>query len=208
MAKNAMGTTMYHLVDRLLPAIEGLHNNVPLPGATLAREYIGNPIARNMQGLSDYDVRSGRFETAKTAVLDEATKVFAGTSGGVFDRAKWESKINAADSTAKQKAVVQELVGLMKGRMEQLASTWNETMKPQEQLTAYGMMSPDTAMKVKKVLGEGVADKKADVGGVGKATPEQSAALLDEARGAIAKGKSRAAVIQRLQAMGVDPAGL
>lgn len=198
----ALETAMYHM-DRLDKATKAL-NNSDIPLGSVAREFIGNPIARNMSGLSDYDARAGTFELAKKAVLDEATKVFVGSSGGVFDRESWESKLQAADSPTKQKAVLKELVGLMKGRVESLATTWNRTMGGAER-NAYDLISPETGAKVKKMLGEAT---KENAGQVPKTTPEQQGAILDEARKAIAGGKKRSAVIERLTAMGVDPAGL
>lgn len=147
---NALGTALAH-GDDVLKAAKGL-NNSDLPLANIARTYIGNPIARNMGGMSDFATREDKFNGAKKAYMDEVAKVFAGAQSTLADRESWEAKLTAAKSLPQLEGVVQQMTKLMKGRVEQLTGQYNSVMGTTK--TPYDFMNPEAAGKMKRILGE------------------------------------------------------
>lgn len=147
----ALNTAMAH-AESLLKAGENLGNNINVPGATLAREYIGNPIARNAQGLSDFDAREGAFNTTRKALMDEVAKVFAGSQSALADRRAWEEKLTSASSPAQLNGVVRQLAELLKGRIQAQADQYNSVMGSQRD--PYSFMSPKAAASMRRLLGE------------------------------------------------------
>lgn len=145
----ALDTAMSHM-DRLQKSADAL-DNWTFPGSTLLRSGVTNPIARNLEGTSSFNEREAAYNTDRKAVLDEAAKVFAGTST-VFDRKSWEEKLNATQTIGQQNAVIKELVGLMKGRVEAIAQASNRTLGGNK--TPYDFIAPTTASKMQKILGE------------------------------------------------------
>lgn len=148
----ALETAINH-GEKLIKAHDAL-NNVGVPLGSVAREYIGNPIARNMsEGLSNFDAREGGFNAVRKGYFDEVAKVFAGSSGGVFDRAEWEHKLNSASSPAKRDEVMQTLTDMMKGRLTALANSANRNnLQYGKEFSPYDLVNPATAAKMKRIL--------------------------------------------------------
>lgn len=185
----ALETAINH-GDKLRTAHEAL-NNSGIPLGTIAREWVGNPLARNLsEGMSNFDAREGGFNAVRKGYFDEVAKVFAGTSGGVFDRAEWEHKLNSASSPAKRDEVISTLTEMMKGRLTALANSANRNnLQYGKEFGPYDLVNPTTSAKMKRILKEdgdlAPPGSKSDHGPLPQtqtAPPPNAAKLMDQVR--------------------------
>lgn len=114
----ALNTVIGHL-DDLDHAIDGLHN-VGIPAA--------NKVINWAVGASGQDAGIKTFETAKTAVANELTRVFRGTSGAEADIQAWQKQLDAASSPESLRAVVHAMAELINSRLEALGEQYSQGM--------------------------------------------------------------------------------
>ena len=68
------------------------------------------------------------FNTARTAVANELTRVFRGTGGAEADIKEWEERIHAAQSPAELQGAVGQAVHLLASRLDALQNTYQRGM--------------------------------------------------------------------------------
>lgn len=168
---------------------------------------LGNAIL-TMRG----DPRIQRFEIARSAVADELTRAFRGTGGNVHDLQQWETAINSAGSPDQLREAVRQAVDLLQSRIEAVGDQYSRGMgKTTDPLT---LLSPKARAGIAHLTGheppapvQPQAAMPADRSAIAaaRANPQDA---LNQARAAIASGKPRDAVIERLKQVGVDPSGL
>jgi hypothetical protein len=194
LAKGKMGqnvasfnTTISHL-GSLAKAAEGLDNTgYPLINApaNAARAAVDPEFAAKMK----------RFEASKIAVVDELTRAFRGTGGNVHDLKNWEALINNADSPQALKAMVQQGIDLLKGRITSVEDQYNRGMRTKAKVSGEDLLTPSAKSAMARLSGESVSSNL---------KPEQ-VQVVDDAAAAIKAGAPRAAVLDRLKKMGIDP---
>lgn len=114
----ALNTVIGHL-DELDHAIDGLHN-LGIPAANAAINWAA--------GATGQDAGLKTFETAKTAVANELTRVFRGTGGAEADIQAWQKQLDAASSPESLRAVVHAMAGLINSRLEALGEQYHQGM--------------------------------------------------------------------------------
>lgn len=194
---SSFNTAIGHLatLDKAAEALNN-YNFTPFNSvANLIKSKTGDPAIKN-------------FEIARTAVADELTRAFRGSGGNVHDLVQWESAINAAGSPAQLKAAIKQAVDLLHSRIEAVGDQYNRGMgKTTDPLE---LLSPKAKASILKL--EGRAEPEATRPTVDRSAIERAKAdpqgTLAEARAAIAAGKSREGVIEKLREYGVDPSGL
>ncbi len=117
----SFNTLAGHL-DTLEKAADGLNNNNTLP-------ILNGPINTVMGAVSsDTQSRLKKFETAKTAVVDELTRAFRGSGGSVHDIQTWERAISSADSPQALQAAIGQAKELIRSRIESVGEQYHRGM--------------------------------------------------------------------------------
>lgn len=114
----ALNTVIGHL-DDLDHSIDGLHN-MGLP--------VANRVVNWAAGASGQDAAIKTFETAKTAVANELTRVFRGTGGAEADIQGWQKQLDAASSPESLRSVVHIMASLINSRLEALGEQYSQGM--------------------------------------------------------------------------------
>lgn len=137
----ALNTVVGHL-DSLDKAIDGL-GNYDLK--------INNVLAHGIADATGTDARIKSFETAKTAVANELTRVFRGTGGAEADIQAWQKQLNAAGSPQSLHRVVQQMAELMNSRLEALGEQYTQGMgTTRDPIT---LLTPDKQKAFQRMMG-------------------------------------------------------
>jgi hypothetical protein len=185
----ALNTVVGHL-DELDRSIDGLGNYEGFLGS-----HLNNALAQSIAGASNTDQRVKNFETAKTAVANELTRVFRGTGGAEADIQAWQKQLDAASGPTALHSVVKRMANLINSRVGALGDQYNAGMgTTHDPLT---LLTPEKQKSFTRMMGDDTGASSS------AASPE-----IQQARAAIAKGADRAKVIQRLREHNIDPAGL
>lgn len=197
----ALNTAIGH-IDQLDKQVDGL-NNSSIP----ALNKVGNWFASETG-----DPRIKAFDANKMAVADEVLRVFRQTGGSMTEAKDFQKLMDAADSPDQLHGVVQEMTKLLGSRLEALGTQYQQGLgKAADPIQFLNRKSQAAFTRITGIAPSGPAP---DLGGVKAAAPAAPAAAAPvsatilAARQAIAKGAPRDAVIQRLRAHGVNPAGL
>jgi hypothetical protein len=175
---------------------------------------------------AENDPDLGRYDNALGRFAEEATKFYRGIGGTESDIARAISDVGAAQSPIARRAAIAEQARLMQSKINALQDRYQTAMGGppgwQAALRQSGQNFPilqqHSTDAMKRILAREAADSgTAPIAPVAAApaavaTPNAASTVpaspLDSARAAIAKGAPRDAVIQRLKANGIDPAGL
>ena len=125
----------------------------------------------------------------------EITKFYRGTGGSEADIARDIAALNDAKSPAQLNSVIAAQGQGIYGKINALQDRWHEGMGPGT--PDFPIIQPESQAALSRVNGRNPAQ-----------APQAGTPPLDQARAAIARGAPRAAVMQRLQQNGIDPAGL
>jgi hypothetical protein len=186
----ALNTVIGHL-DHLDRAIDGLGNYGSELGP-LSR--VNNLAAHWLADQSGTNARIKDFETAKSAVANELTRVFRGSGGAEADIQDWQKKLDTAASPEALKTVVRSMATLIDSRIQALGEQYTQGMGTSAQ--PIRLLTPDKEAAFNRMMGMGGGQLHIDPG------------ALAQARDAIRRGAPKDAVIQRLRQHGVDPEGL
>ena len=191
----ALGTVAQHLGE-LQKAADGL-NNSAVPG-------INAPLNAVMGRVSDTaQANQQNFKTTLNGVASEMTRVFRGAGGAVSDVEHWRDAFPMNGSPAAQKAAIQTGIQMIADRVDEMKRSHSNTFGADQNLMEKvspgarklferGYQAPPTA-----------GGPPAPGGG-----PPAPADAISQAKAAIAAGKDPTLIKQRLQKMGIDPAGL
>lgn len=132
------------------------------------------------------------FNAAKEVVGNEIVKAIVGAGGGVGDREKAQQALNAANSPAQLKGVINTYKTLMSGQLGGLKQQYENSTGRKD---FYDRLSPPSRSEMKPIAA------------TGQSTPDATTAI-QHAKDAIAAGAPRDAVIQRLKSMNISTDGL
>jgi hypothetical protein len=94
------------------------------------------------------DERVTRFNTALTAVADEAATLFKGTAGTDEQIRQWRDNINSSQSPEQLYGNVKELIKLMGGRLQALDDQYRTGLgRPRD----FQILSPNSQRVLKKM---------------------------------------------------------
>lgn len=176
----ALNTVIGHL-DHLDRTIDGLGNTGP-GGALNFGPFnaVNNSLARGIAHQAGTDQRYKDFETAKTAVANELTRVFRGTGGAEADIQGWMKQLEGAGSPEALHGVVRSMAELINSRVEALGEQYGQGMgTTKDPLT---LLTSDKAKSFQRLMGhEPQAATPAAKGG--KAAHQMSDAELKAALG-------------------------
>lgn len=142
----ALNTVIGHL-DHLDRSIDGLNNTDNL--GPLSR--VNNVFAHAIAAQSGTDARVKDFETAKTAVANELTRVFRGTGGAEADIQGWMKQLDGASSPQALHKVVQSMATLIKSRLEALGEQYQQGLgQAKDPIT---LLTPDKQTAYQRLLG-------------------------------------------------------
>lgn len=151
------------------------------------------------------------YNAGLSKFVEEATKFYRGTGGNEADLQRDIQNLSVANSPAAREAAMRTLAEFMKSKINALQDRWKTAMGPTGWMRAVGQAPQDfniiqneSQKQYDKILG--VQPNAAAAPGSG--TRPGASDALAQARDAIARGADRNAVIQRLQQMGINPAGL
>jgi hypothetical protein len=156
-----------------------------------------NSITNFAQGQYDPKTQANlkQFQATKTALTEELTRAFRGSGGNVHDIEEWAKSINAADSPAALKAVVQQAGELLRGRLSAVGDTYNRGMGTTKD--PLELLSPKAAETLRRFA----PDSGDTQDSAGKSEEE----LIQDANDAIAAGADPEAVRQELhEKHGID----
>lgn len=188
--------------------IDKLGNSSILPG------YI-NPVVqgfKNNTGDTAFQATRAQYNDAINALAGELTKTFRGSSGALADIEHWRQSAGATDAPAAMHAHIQAGMTLLNGALEALGDQYNRGMRSNKE--PIELLSPRNQGAFQRLMGgQGAAPAAQDAPAAAPALPKitdraSANAAIGQAKAAIASGAPRDAVIQRLQQMGVPPAGL
>jgi hypothetical protein len=147
----ALNTVIGHL-DHLDRTINELGNTGP--GGALnfgPLNALNNRAAQAMAGASGTDARYKNFETAKTAVANELTRVFRGTGGAEADIQGWMKQLDGAGSPEALHKVVQSMAELINSRIEALGEQYQQGMgTTKDPIT---LLTPDKQKAFTRLMG-------------------------------------------------------
>lgn len=152
----ALNTVIGHL-DHLDRTIGNLGNYagdeagpvLGIPLGPLAKT--NNALAHSIADASGTDQRYKDFETAKTAVANELTRVFRGTGGAEADIQGWMKQLDAASSPKSLRSVVRSMAELINSRIEALGEQYNQGMGTTHD--ALTLLTPDKQKAFKRMMG-------------------------------------------------------
>lgn len=194
----ALNTAMNHIGD-LDKQVDGLDNT-----SFTALNRIGNAYAD-----ATGDPRIKDFNTNKTAVADELTRVFRQSGGTAADVQGFQNDLDAAGSPAQLHTVIKRMTTLLGSRLDALANQYQQgTGKATDPLQ---FLNPKAQATYTRLTGVAPTTSSAPPG-TGAPTGGQASAgggtAIAKAKAAIAQGAPRDKVIQRLRAYGIDTTGL
>lgn len=114
----ALDTVMHHL-DNFDQAATGLHNSGFKPYNAAANWFTSNTIG---------NPAVGKFEEAANAVSGELSNVFKATGATDHEIASWRDHLSTSATPEEFKARVQELTGLIGGRMDAVGKHYQDVM--------------------------------------------------------------------------------
>lgn len=130
---------------------------------------------------------------AVSALAAEARKVFATTGGGSLQELKdWEQNFPKNGSPEQQKGALKEFVGLMDGRLDALASKYNQGMGTSEQ--GIDLINPPARAAYMKLTGKEPETAHVSFGNAGKEQPQGISATTQAPQAAVDKLKSNPAL--------------
>lgn len=144
----SFNVALYHL-DSLDKLADALNN-----GNTQLVNKIGNTIATQTGGTAPTN-----FAAAKKLVGDEIVKAIVGSGGGVSDREEAAKTIDAANSPAQLKGVINTYKELMHGQLKGLRTQYEATTKKKDFGDRY--LSPEVRELVKQKEGGSNPDLEA-----------------------------------------------
>jgi len=150
----ALNTVIGHL-DDLDHAISSL-NNTGFP--------LNNTIAHGIAQATGTDARIRNFETAKTAVANELTRVFRGTGGAEADILAWQKQLDASSSPESLRSVVHAMAELINSRLEALGEQYRQGMGVSRD--AIQLLTPDKARAFAR-MHDGIPPEQAGTVGQG-----------------------------------------
>jgi hypothetical protein len=113
---------------------------------TIAR-HGGSVISKDMEKLQNL---LGRYDETSKALGDEGAKVFAGGPSALADRQEWHDKLpQASDTVGTAKAKLSEMVYLIDGRIDALATQYNKGMNTKHNMG--DLLAPKTRETFDKV---------------------------------------------------------
>jgi hypothetical protein len=181
-------------------------------------------------GGQPYQDAHSAYETALGPFIDEMGKFFAGGGGTNAMRESLEAGLAPESTPEARRAAISTFAKQMQDKATELQGRWHMSMG--DDVPDYPVISPQAQASLAYIQNMGgrtgsgqgqplgteiwhqggnangpIENRPAGAGQI--AQPQQGGPdVLSQARAAIAKGAPRAAVIQRLQTMGVNPAGL
>jgi hypothetical protein len=158
----ALNTVIGHL-DHLDRTIDGLGNFGSELGP-LSRT--NNTVAHWIARQSGTDARVRDFETAKSAVANELTRVFRGSGGAEADIQDWQKKLDDTASPQALRTVVRSMATLINSRIQALGEQYNQGMGLSED--PIRLLTPD-----KQKAFERLRDGSVDEGGGPSASADQ-----------------------------------
>jgi hypothetical protein len=176
--------------------------------------------ADKVPGMIDQPVQAAlaSFDKHKQAVASELTRLTRGSNGSMQEVQDWKNGMNGADSIAALRSSTAATVDLMHGRVQAGIDNYNKVMNKNVPVENY--LSAPAKASIDKIAGGAaqyappgaapaqVQPQQAPGAPPSKLSPQDVQQSLSNAKAAIAAGKPRAAVIQRLQQSGIDPGGL
>lgn len=150
-----------------------------------------------------------QIEVDRAAVAAEGAKVMAGSNTSLKDREHWLELFPSTMPFHEAKAAMSAQAHLVDGAIDALTGQYNQGYRTNH--TAMDFMTPATRQRMPFLRGETDAPGAAPAqkpAAAAPAAPAANAAALSEARAAIAAGKPRDLIIQRLREHGIDPSGL
>jgi hypothetical protein len=141
----ALNTVVGHL-DHLDRAIDALGNYGGFPGSQL-----NNKAAHFIADQSGTNARYKDFETAKTAVANELTRVFRGTGGAEADIQGWMKQLDASDSPEALHAVVRSMATLMESRLQALGEQYQQGLGVSKD--PITLLTPDKQKAFNRMMG-------------------------------------------------------
>lgn len=149
---NATNTVIGHIGD-LDKAIDRLHNTgIPLYNKT------AQAFGQNL-GNQDTQASLASFNTYKTMVANELTKVYRGTGGAEADIQGWMNQLDAAQSPAALKATVKAMVTGLKSRIDSLGVTYSSGMG--KTTDPFSLLTPRAKTVFDRLYGAGDDDAAA-----------------------------------------------
>lgn len=148
----ALNTVIGHL-DHLDRTINELGNYGPgSRGLSLGPlNSLNNKAAQVLANASGTDARYKNFETAKTAVANELTRVFRGTGGAEADIQGWMKQLESTGSPEALHKVVQSMAELINSRIEALGEQYSQGMgTTKEPIT---LLTPDKQKAFQRLMG-------------------------------------------------------
>lgn len=140
----ALNTAMPHL-QNLTDSFSNL-NNSSVPLWNTITNAVGNAV-----GNEGIQTASSQVSTDSTAVAHELAKVFRSTGMSEGEIKDWEAKISTSASPAQSKAVINEALNLVDGRLEALGQKYSQGMnKPSN---GIDLLSPSAQKAYSKIKG-------------------------------------------------------
>jgi hypothetical protein len=200
----AANTSLAHM-GTLADASDALN---PLEGNSQMLNSARGWMASNIPGVpgsggTDLAAKRGAYEAALQPVTEELTKLYSGGPGAEGDRERMISQLSPDAPAPVRAAAMKTLTTLLGGKVQSLQNQWSQAGFA----SPFPTLDTDSQAALQRILGPQQGGQL--VSGQGQTLGQQGGNdPLSQARAAIAKGAPRAAVMQRLQAMGINPAGL
>jgi hypothetical protein len=164
-----------------------------------------NAIARSGLGNKETQDTLGAWDVNAKGVGDEAAKVFAGSNPALADRETWEKILQPNTPLSTIKAKLRQAVEMSEGALGSITAGYNEGMRTNHQPREF--LTPQTQAIFDAIkTGKPISDVHSPA--ASSALPAAPPEIVSQARAAIASGKDRNAVIQRMQQSGYSPTGL
>ncbi len=146
----ALNTAMSHL-DRLNENFGKLHNSdYPLWNA------VANPLSIAF-GNKDIQNATSKVGADAGAVSHELAKVFRSTGMSEGEIKEWEKKISSNNSPEQNKAVVEEAIDLMNGRLDSIGEKYNQGMGTTKD--PLELLSPGAKAIYERITGKNSGEK-------------------------------------------------
>lgn len=156
---NATNTVIGHIGD-LDRAIDKL-NNTGIPMWNKTAQAFGENL-----GNTDTQKSLASFNTYKTMVANELTKVYRGTGGAEADIQGWMKQLDAASSPAALKATVKAMVTGLKSRIDSLGVTYSQGMG--KTTDPFTLLTPRAKTVFERLYGSGEDDGSAPASNSGQ----------------------------------------
>lgn len=210
-ALKPINTAQEHLA-LLSPLVDAMAN-----GNNQAVNKISNSISPT---FGNTDITN--FDAAKGLVAAEVSKAAIGGVGGEHEREQLEMKLSNTKTPEQLKGVMKQFVGLMNGQLASTEQQYRFSTQKKDFLTNPDILSPMARANYLTYKNEQGPDASApsatapfsannplssrNQSSSSKAKDIDSEQAIKAAKNAVADGKSRQAVAQRLKDAGIDPA--